>query len=79
MLDGKIVKSGPFKGCINFGIVQPDSREARLYPVADELYVALKDLEEEVQRLKALSQFVFDSVDETVLDKARALVNRVKL
>lgn len=78
MLNGKVVKSGEFKGCINFGVVQPDSREARLYPIADEMYVALMALEAEVQRIKSLSQTVRDNLDDAVLVQARELLNQVK-
>ncbi|WP_224962593.1 hypothetical protein [Geomonas subterranea] len=78
MMKGQIVRSGAHKGCINFGIVQADSREARLYPLADEFLDALVKLEAEVQRLKAVSPEVADMVDDAVVGRASALIESVK-
>ena len=73
-MTGSIIKTGIFNGWIDFGTVRPDSKEARLYPIAVELLDSVKALEAELQRLKGFSLEVFENVDERVIDKARALV-----
>lgn len=74
MMNGQIVKSGANKGCINFGIVQPDSREARIYPVADELLATVQGLLAEVEKLKQLAPAFADQVDESLVTRAQKLI-----
>jgi len=74
MMNGQVVKSGANKGCINFGIVQPDSREARIYPVADELLATVQGFVAEIEKLKQLAPELVDQVDESLIKRAHDLM-----
>ena len=74
MMNGQVVKSGANKGCINFGIVQPDSREARIYPVADELLATVHGFVAEIEKLTQLAPKLVDQVDESLIKRAHDLM-----
>lgn len=74
MMNGQVVKSGANKGCINFGIVQPDSREARMYPVADELLAMVQGFVAEIEKLKRFAPELAGQVDESLVERAHSLI-----